>query len=420
MFWPGTSRATPWLGRFDQPSLLRSQGAFFLSSVREYSTEQPRVVVFGAPGRDRVLQRQVLERLRQAHQRIQHPRIAPVADHGEADGVPYLAFACDAVVDLGTLLREAKRIGLQLQHPQADGFILGLRQALQAAHGAPGGPFCLQDLAYGNVLFNRQGKHWLIGFGANVVTRDEYGHPLAGEPIFRPPEVTLGGAPSPSGDFVALILMMRSMLPVVSLAPAVGRALTGLSLAEDAELIRCLLWFERHVIAALPAQRASIEEAAEVSDRIRVLLKVTPDPEGFERHIAAAMERLLPLLPQQEESLVKDPPAPALGGLKVGPDATWIETPEGTRHLLGSRTSLRRVLLALTEARLHRPGKALSVDVLLQAGWPGERLTPDAGANRVYVLLSELRRMGLRGVLQRYDEGYRLDPSLPVHLLGDP
>lgn len=378
------------------------------------------MVVFGAPGRDRVLQRQVLERLRQAHQRIQHPRIAPVADHGEADGVPYLAFACDAVVDLGTLLREAKRIGLQLQHPQADGFILGLRQALQAAHGAPGGPFCLQDLAYGNVLFNRQGKHWLIGFGANVVTRDEYGHPLAGEPIFRPPEVTLGGAPSPSGDFVALILMMRSMLPVVSLAPAVGRALTGLSLAEDAELIRCLLWFERHVIAALPAQRASIEEAAEVSDRIRVLLKVTPDPEGFERHIAAAMERLLPLLPQQEESLVKDPPAPALGGLKVGPDATWIETPEGTRHLLGSRTSLRRVLLALTEARLHRPGKALSVDVLLQAGWPGERLTPDAGANRVYVLLSELRRMGLRGVLQRYDEGYRLDPSLPVHLLGDP
>jgi hypothetical protein len=419
MFWSGASRAAPWLGRFDPPSLLRSQGAFFLGSTREHPSDLPRLVVFGAPGRDRGLQRQALERLWQAHQRIQHPRIAPVLDHGEADGVPYLTFSCDAVVDLGTLLREAKRIGLQPHHPQADGFILGLRQALQAAHGAPGGPFCLQDLAYGNVLFNRQGKHWLIGFGANVVTRDEHGQPLTGEPIFRPPEVTLGGGPSPSGDFVALILMMRSMLPVVSLAPAVGRALMGLSLAEDAELIRCLLWFERRVVAALPAQRASIEEAAEVSDRIRALLGVTPDPAGFERHIAAVMEQLLPLLPAQAEAPGKEPPRSDPGELKVGPDATWIETPQGARHLLGSRASLRRVLSALTDARLQRPGEALSVDALLQAGWPGERLAPDAGANRVYVLLSELRRMGLRGSLQRHDDGYRLDPALPVRLVDE-
>ncbi|MDW8251776.1 MAG: hypothetical protein RMJ98_20970, partial [Myxococcales bacterium] len=248
MFRSGAGRDAPWPGRFERPSLLRSRGAFFLGSTRTCLGGIPRLVVFGAPGRDRGLQQEALDRLAQAHQRIQHPRVAPVAEYGEAGGVPYLAFDCDATIDLGTLLQEAKRIGLRPHHPQADGFILGLRQAIQAGHATPGGPFFLQDLAYANVIFNRQGKHWLVGFGYNVVTRDEHGHLLAGEPIFCPPEVNLGGGPSPSGDFVALLLMMRSMLPVVSLAPAVSRALLGLSLAEDAELIRCLLLMMRSML----------------------------------------------------------------------------------------------------------------------------------------------------------------------------
>jgi hypothetical protein len=392
---------------------LRSQGAFFLDATHELSSGLPRVVVSCAPGRDVALQRAALLLLERAHRSIQHPRVAPVVDRDEAHGLPFLVFACDAEIDLSTLLREARRVGLRPLHPQADGFIFGLRQALQAAHGAPGGPFCLRDLAYGNVLFNRQGQHWLLGFGHNVVTRDEQAHPLAGEPIFRAPEVVFGGDPSPSGDFVALILMMRSMLSVVSLAPAVGRALAGLSLAEDAELIRCLLWFERQVIAALPAQRAPIEEAIRVSDRIRELLGVVPDPDGFERDVAAAMRGILP--PRTDGT--RGHPSLSVEELRVGPDATWIETPQGGLHRLGSRSSLRRVLLALVKARMEAPGEPLSVAALLQAGWPGERPVPEAGANRVYVLLSELRRMGLRDVLQRHDDGYRLDPALPVRIV---
>jgi hypothetical protein len=406
MIWPGTGGASPWLGRFEHPALLRAQGAFQIGATRERGSGLPRVVVCGAPGRDPSLQGQALARLAQAHRRLQHPRIAPVAGDGEADGVPFVALDCDAEVDLGTLLREARRIDLCVPHAQADGFILGLRQALQEAHraGAPGPPLCLQDLAYGNVLFNRAGQHWLLGFGHNVVTRDEQGALLAGEPTFRSPEVNLGGAPSPSGDFVALILMMRSMLPAVSLAPAVGRALVGLSFAEDAELLRCLLWFERRVIAALPSQRATIEEAVEVSDRIRSLLGVVPDPQGFEQTVAAAVARLLP--------------GSSRGELTVGPDALWMEPPDRTRQPLGTRTALRRVLLALTAARLQSPGEVLSTEALLEAGWPGERPAPEAGANRVHVLLSELRRRGLREALQRHGDGYRLDPSIPIRLVG--
>jgi hypothetical protein len=38
---------------------------------------------------------------------------------------------------------------------------------------------------------------------------------------------------------------------------------------------------------------------------------------------------------------------------------------------------------------------------------------PEAGASRVYVAVATLRRMGL-SALVRIDDGYRLDPSVPV------
>jgi hypothetical protein len=54
------------------------------------------------------------------------------------------------------------------------------------------------------------------------------------------------------------------------------------------------------------------------------------------------------------------------------------------------------------------------VPELLEAGWPGERVLPDAGANRVYVALATLRKMGLKEVLKSNDSGYFLDPAVPV------
>ncbi|MDB4928376.1 MAG: hypothetical protein JWM10_860, partial [Myxococcaceae bacterium] len=37
-----------------------------------------------------------------------------------------------------------------------------------------------------------------------------------------------------------------------------------------------------------------------------------------------------------------------------------------------------------------------------------------AGAHRVHVAVAELRKMGLRGALERFDAGYRLAPGLSV------
>ena len=47
-----------------------------------------------------------------------------------------------------------------------------------------------------------------------------------------------------------------------------------------------------------------------------------------------------------------------------------------------------------------------------EAGWPGERTLPEAGANRVYSAVRDLRKLGLRDVLVRADDGYRLDPRV--------
>lgn len=397
----------PWLGRYELPTLLRSRGAFHLGTTRERSTGEARVVIVGAPERHVAGVRSALGALERAHRRLAHPKIARVAESGEHEGAPFVALDCEAVVDFGVLLREAGRLGLRVPHAEGDGFIRGLREALQSAHRVlddAGQPTCIGTLSYGNVLFGRSGQHWLVGFGHNVVTLDEEGGPLGGESVYQAPETSVGGAASPQGDFVALITMMRSLVPGVELAQQVGRVLVGRSLPEDLELARCLLWFERRVVAALPTQRASIEEAIKVSDRIRALLGVTPDPEGFERTAAAALRRFLP-----EQSAAR-------GELRVGPDGAWMEAPDGSYHALGTRTALRRILLVLAEERLRRPGAVLPMGELIAAGWPGERLLGETGTNRAYVLLSALRRMGLRGALQRHDHGYRLDPALVVRL----
>ena len=60
------------------------------------------------------------------------------------------------------------------------------------------------------------------------------------------------------------------------------------------------------------------------------------------------------------------------------------------------------------------PGEALSNDDLLSLGWPGEKLQPSAGTNRVRNALTQLRRLGLRDILLRNESGYLIDPQVPL------
>jgi hypothetical protein len=78
------------------------------------------------------------------------------------------------------------------------------------------------------------------------------------------------------------------------------------------------------------------------------------------------------------------------------------------------------VLRALVDARSSQPGVPVSVETLVAAGWPGERILPAAAAGRVYTAIATLRRMGLRGVVEQTGTGYLIPPQIPVVLHEQP
>jgi hypothetical protein len=102
------------------------------------------------------------------------------------------------------------------------------------------------------------------------------------------------------------------------------------------------------------------------------------------------------------------------GELVIGKDGMWMRGPTGETHSLATRGPLRRVLLRLARAQREQPRQRLEADALLEAGWPGERPIREAGLNRVYVAISTLRKMGLRDVLLRDEQGYRITDEIVV------
>jgi hypothetical protein len=100
--------------------------------------------------------------------------------------------------------------------------------------------------------------------------------------------------------------------------------------------------------------------------------------------------------------------------LAIAADTSWFRPPGGERVGLGTRAVLRRLVEALACARRETPGRPLDAATLIRAGWAGERILPGAAQARLRVALSELRKLGLREVLERHEGGWRLDPDVPV------
>lgn len=112
------------------------------------------------------------------------------------------------------------------------------------------------------------------------------------------------------------------------------------------------------------------------------------------------------------------PPADTRPALALGPDASWFRVANEPRVDLSRRKPLRLILDRLAEASRGQPDAPdkthLAWDDLLEAGWPGEKMRADAGAHRVRVAISTLRKMGLRDVLRTEEAGYRIDPGYDV------
>ncbi|MBI5535776.1 MAG: FHA domain-containing protein [Deltaproteobacteria bacterium] len=110
---------------------------------------------------------------------------------------------------------------------------------------------------------------------------------------------------------------------------------------------------------------------------------------------------------------VRDAPA-----LRVADDASWFQPGDGDRVNIGRRGALMRVLSRLVEVRLQSPGSGLSMDAIISAGWPGEKMQYEAATARVYTTVQRLRTLGLQPILQTHDGGYRLDPAVRVLRCG--
>ncbi len=125
--------------------------------------------------------------------------------------------------------------------------------------------------------------------------------------------------------------------------------------------------------------------------------------------------------PSPREPRGPPPPSPHAkpDSLIVSTSARWFRPPRGDRVSLDTRRALRLILGRLAEQREKRPGAALPLEALLEAGWPGERVLHEAGVSRVYAAVSHLRREGLRDVLSRRDDGYLLDPSVELYRDAD-
>lgn len=199
-------------------------------------------------------------------------------------------------------------------------------------------------------------------------------------------------------------LLGRYSDPLVAAAVDLDRGFLDVAVARAAKAANDDAAVEEHIASA----RERIAQASR-ADSGGDELAWTQKSDDI-RTAARILERELSNLAERDSAAPKSR-RPAL---VVGPDGRWIHPPQGDPADLRRRKALRLLLVAFVEHHHNSPGAGLSLDALLAAGWPGERVVPSAGANRVYVALTTLRKLGLRGVLLSQDDGYLLDPALPI------
>jgi hypothetical protein len=107
-------------------------------------------------------------------------------------------------------------------------------------------------------------------------------------------------------------------------------------------------------------------------------------------------------------------------GWTVDAECIRFRRPGGEWVSLARRHALRRIAFALVNERLARPGSAVPQMDLIEAGWPGERTLRTAALNRFHFSLVCLRKLGWADILQTRQQAYRLDPNMPLVLLGAP
>lgn len=129
--------------------------------------------------------------------RLQHPRILPVYDSGEADGMPYIVMA---YIQGGTLADRIKSARNKMPLEEVMRLAAQIADGLDHAHEQ--GVIHL-DFKPSNVLLDRKDNVYLADFGIARVVADtgpSTGSGVFGTPHYMAPELSLGGKISPQAD----------------------------------------------------------------------------------------------------------------------------------------------------------------------------------------------------------------------------
>jgi len=188
--------------------------------------------------------------------------------------------------------------------------------------------------------------------------------------------------------------------------------------APDLEItfLLALARIESHANRREPARRLVTRALSRTTDTLdgALIAFLGEDPLALDSAHRSPLVSLLLLVRASPTPLGSvPPPADARPVLALGPAASWFRVASEPRVDLSRRKPLRLILDRLVAERAAE-GRTLPWDELLSSGWPGERMRADAGAHRVRVAVSTLRKMGLRDVLRTEEDGYRLEPAFDV------
>ncbi|MEO8876149.1 MAG: hypothetical protein ABI461_11225, partial [Polyangiaceae bacterium] len=167
----------------------------------------------------------------------------------------------------------------------------------------------------------------------------------------------------------------------------------------------------RRLLALQSAQLdVADSKSANAADRKMLLARSREALAQVEKPILGEHRRIAALLLEREIEHA-DPSARAF---RFTRDGARIKTPDDAWIDLAAHPSTQRVLALLVQRRIASPQVAVTSSELIEAGWPGEKVVPSAGANRLRVLLTWLRSNGLRDLLKSEKGGYWLDSAMPM------
>lgn len=165
------------------------------------------------------------------------------------------------------------------------------------------------------------------------------------------------------------------------------------------------------LVAVISSRRAGEATGAEARARTLLALGDTPRTTTFvpseerlvERWLRSTLDGSAAFCSEGRPQRVQ-----VLGFDRAASRFTWMAR-EGD---LANHPLFARLLTALVDAHERSPGTPPSFAALIAAGWPGERILPEAARNRLRVAIRRMRSLGLEGALVTAGDTYMVSPTV--------